>query len=708
MLLAAPPCLAFEGRLVRGDGGLVADALISIVGRTGTARTGPDGRFTWSPDPALPFDLLVVLPGGRSLPPFHVTALPGSGPLVLEVPLPATEPIHVTVEAAPHIAAPPAAAAARLTHDDLEQRRPLRLADALENIPGAGRSGIGAEGVPSLRGMARGRTLLLLDGARVTTERRAGASAGFLDPFFLEAIEVTRGPGSVAYGSDALGGVIHARTRMADPGAPARLRLTAAAGTGIPERGGGIEFSRGLERGGFILQARGRGVGDYASPDGEVPNSSARDRGLLGRIQHEIGPGRLTFGWQEDAARDVERPSINLETLRVTQPGEDSRRATLSYELDPLGGGTLMGVHAFAGRHRVITRQEALTGGILEVSESDVGAFDFGLRAQAARPAGEARVEGGLDLNGRTNLEARVTDAAGGHRAIQDASRLDAALYATAEGPIAARVSGSAGARFDHVSSRARGESLGRHGVTHGAMSGFAALTAGPFRGWSVTAQAARGFRDPTLSDRYFTGPTGRGTVTGHPDLDPETSFQLDVAVRHTARSWRAAVYGYDYEVDDLIERFRPVAGVNDFAFRNAGEARVRGLEVELQADSRYLSAALGVQASRGEGARGEPLDDIPARGVTLVLRAKAGPSASLLARAAVAAQDDRPGPTERDLPSHSTLDLGAGWRPHPSVELRLLVRNVFDRSHPGSADELTELAPGRSALLTLVASVGG
>ena len=46
--------------------------------------------------------------------------------------------------------------------------------------------------------------------------------------------------------------------------------------------------------------------------------------------------------------------------------------------------------------------------------------------------------------------------------------------------------------------------------------------------------QVARGFRDPVLSDRYFRGPSGRGFITGNPDLDPETSVQFDVGVRYT------------------------------------------------------------------------------------------------------------------------------------------------------------------------------
>ena len=71
---------------------------------------------------------------------------------------------------------------------------------------------------------------------------------------------------------------------------------------------------------------------------------------------------------------------------------------------------------------------------------------------------------------------------------------------------------------------------------------GFGALTVGPFQGFSVTAQVSRGFRDPVLSDRYFRGPSGRGFITGNPDLEPETSLQFDLATRYTAARTQVAV----------------------------------------------------------------------------------------------------------------------------------------------------------------------
>lgn len=60
--------------------------------------------------------------------------------------------------------------------------------------------------VPSIRGLARRRILLLVDGARLSSDRRTGPNASFLNPEDLARIEILRSPSSVYYGSDAIGG----------------------------------------------------------------------------------------------------------------------------------------------------------------------------------------------------------------------------------------------------------------------------------------------------------------------------------------------------------------------------------------------------------------------------------------------------------------------------------------------------------------------
>src|SRR6185295_14569249 len=266
---------------------------------------------------------------------------------------------------------------------------------------------------------------------------------------------------------------------------------------------------------------------------------------------------------------------------------------------------------------------------------------------------------------------------------------------------VASRALISAGLRGDRVESRNRGGFFGDRDTSHDALSGQVALTVGPFADVTASFQVARGFRDPLLSDRYFRGPSGRGFITGNPDLDPETSLQYDASMRWAAGGRSVALYGYLYEIDDLIERFRPV---RDFFFRNRGEAEIKGLELEAQtALPAGFNLEIAAAVARGEAKDdGAPLDLIAAPNASVTLR-WAGERGFAYLRESVFQRDDRPGPTEVERPGHDVLDLGAGWRMTADLELRILGRNLTDERYFDSADEVASLARGRSFTVGLV-----
>ena len=92
------------------------------------------------------------------------------------------ESVTVVSGVAPGIDLLLAAAATVVTREELEQRAPQRLYQALESVVGTSKLGDGADSVLAVRNLGRGRTLIQVDGARVTAERRAGPSATFVDP----------------------------------------------------------------------------------------------------------------------------------------------------------------------------------------------------------------------------------------------------------------------------------------------------------------------------------------------------------------------------------------------------------------------------------------------------------------------------------------------------------------------------------------------
>ena len=104
-----------------------------------------------------------------------------------------------------------------VTQQQLTERSPGDIGAALEQTVGVliQRTGRG-QSSPYVRGLTGQQVLILVDGVRMTNSTfRAGPNQYFnlIDPNMVERIEVTRGPGSVLYGGDAIGGVINIVTR---------------------------------------------------------------------------------------------------------------------------------------------------------------------------------------------------------------------------------------------------------------------------------------------------------------------------------------------------------------------------------------------------------------------------------------------------------------------------------------------------------------
>ena len=709
------PAFAFKGRIVDQSGKPVAKATVSVLGRTGEAITDQDGRFEWRPDPPPPFEILVIDASGSYSKPVLISELTPDREVLITVAALVSESVTVS-GSAPSIESTPGAATTSLSGRDVAVRQPANLMQAIENVAGVNQVSEGQAAVPAIRGLARGRTLILIDGARVSSERRAGPSATYLDPSLIEGVDVARGPGSVAYGSDAFGGVISVRTRRVTPGSPWGAQFSGTVGTGVPERRGAFEISKGLAAGGVLLAVHSRKADDWDSPEGEVFNSGFSDHGFLFRAEHQAGAGMLTAGWQSDFGRDIERPRNNSRTVRFFYPTEDSHRFTAGYEAGQVIGLNRIGVTGFAGSHAQVTDQDrfatATTGRTIE--RADVSAKDFGVRAFGEKLVGKSRVEAGIDINGRFGLHALddliTYDLAGQvistrpNVSVETANRTDTGVYASIDAAVAPILNVSGGLRGDYVRSSNTGGYFGDRSTANGAGSGYAAVTLGSFGGVSITAQIARGFRDPVISDRYYRGPTGRGFITGNPDLEPETSLQADLGVRYVAPEFRVAAFYYHYRINNLVERYS--TSTDFFFFRNRGTARLRGFELEAQATLPWaLTLDIAAQVADGRALDDDTyLDDVSPVNVTAVLRKQFGARAFSQVRAAYFSDDDHFGPTERAVPGYTVIDAAIGFRVAKPLELRLQGRNLLDEELFASQDVRAVMAPGRS--LSLVANV--
>jgi len=104
-----------------------------------------------------------------------------------------------------------------VTSEDVRFRNPQTAADLLESSGQVyvQKSQLGG-GSPLIRGFSTNRLLITVDGVRFNTAIFRGGNVQnviSIDPFAVERTEVILGPGSVVYGSDAVGGVMNFYTQ---------------------------------------------------------------------------------------------------------------------------------------------------------------------------------------------------------------------------------------------------------------------------------------------------------------------------------------------------------------------------------------------------------------------------------------------------------------------------------------------------------------
>ena len=172
---------------------------------------------------------------------------------------------------------------------DLGNESARNLAELLEGTPGVAIRSFGPGSArPVVRGFSGDRVLTMEDGVRTGDLGSQSADHGVpVDPLQAERVEIVRGPATLLYGSNAIGGVVNVISMAS--------HLAHVPGAGF--RGhANLDYSTADEgiRGGARVEASGRNwfawgggnsnrTSDYDSPAGTVENSgSSMDQGEAG------------------------------------------------------------------------------------------------------------------------------------------------------------------------------------------------------------------------------------------------------------------------------------------------------------------------------------------------------------------------------------------------------------------------------------------
>ena len=127
-------------------------------------------------------------------------------------------------------------------------------------------------GSPVLRGFEANKVLIVVDGVRLNNAIFRGGhlqNVIGIDPNMLDKVEVLFGPGSVMYGSDALGGVMHFYTKNPKLSQTGQLQVEGNAfgrlGSANRERTGHADLSLGWQRFGLLSSITYSDFGDLRS-----------------------------------------------------------------------------------------------------------------------------------------------------------------------------------------------------------------------------------------------------------------------------------------------------------------------------------------------------------------------------------------------------------------------------------------------------------
>lgn len=595
-----------------------------------------------------------------------------------------------------------------IERDAFDKAQARSLDDVMRYVPGIE---IGAtrrlRQSPNIRGFDASRVLVTRDGARVSQFTSGHKGQLFLDVNDVERAEVVRGPASALYGSGALGGVL----ALTSPDAGDLLAPGQAIGASLSTSYSGAydelmfsprAYGATADGYGFVLGYSGRrtdGLVEVAGDVGQIDFAEEDVNDLDARFTAPVGStGSLRLSYNE--FRQDGRSSTSLDNVIVPveeQVQRETRQQTLSATYDARGDDWWWQAVRVNGYYTGMDLDETRpSDGRQDTIEFRTWGFDV---RNSVWAGDQQRFTYGVEAF-RDEEDSLRDDEVNG--LFPPGSQMHWGVYVQDEITLAGgRLVVVPGVRWDRWESSNDDPEVAER--TSSRVNPKIGATLEVLPGFVLSSSYGEGFRAPNFQELYINGthfrvPLGPGMTllglfTPNPELDPETSRNVDVGARFRRGGVSAGVAYYHAWADDFIETIvtegfiPPGTVLLDFTARNVQEATLEGVEATFRWD---LHPSWTLRANhytpRGEdGTTGEPLGSIPPDKTVLGIEfrePRAGTVAGLNTRF-VADYDRVPeGVTPQD--SYTLLDLYTAWTPRalPDLTLRFNVDNLTDAAY--------------------------
>lgn len=503
-----------------------------------------------------------------------------------------------------------------VTADIIAQRASSSIGEVLENESGVTKRSFGSgSSRPVIRGFDGDRVLVAQDGIRTgSLGSQSGDHGEPIDTLGVERIEVVKGPATLLYGSNAIGGVVNAITNHEDDvHTGLRGYLTGIGGTANSQFGtsGGIEYGykkfMGWGNGSF------QNTDDFSTPLGRIPNTASRSGSFSGGGGYFAGKGFFTGNFSYDKRRyGIPYGAIFEEFAEAQEEGDDSvfnpflpftglpPRPDEDIDLDMktynirLNGG-FRNINSFITDGKFTFNFNKYRHQEIEIADGaeEVGTT-FNNRTASYRSVFEQKKYN--RLTGRFGFEGynREYQTIGAEQLIDGKVRQNMFSVFGLEELNFGRVSFQFGGRVENNRYRPENDTLPNRNFT--GFSGAAGMRVGLWDGGAFVANYTNSYRAPALEELYNFGPH-IGNVTfeiGNQNLRRERANGIDFGIRQQSDRIRADFNFYYYGIKDFV--YLALADEDGDGIIDVED----GLPVAdyLQGNSRYFGAEFNLDAS--------------------------------------------------------------------------------------------------------------
>jgi iron complex outermembrane recepter protein len=695
------------GKVTTGGGAAVGGAEVQLVDLHRTTSTDSNGVYKFEGVPNGRHLVQVTSSrAGTSVRQVDTTGATTTLDVLIDLAV-HREEIVVSTAGGPRVASEASQPVDVVAGTDLQARLQPTLGETLAQEPGVSSTGfVPGSSRPIIRGFGGDRIRILEDGIGTGDASNVSQDHNVsIDPVNAQSIEIVRGPATLLYGSNAIGGIVNVlddRVPTASPGKALSGSVDLRGSSNANERNGSLSLDGGSGMFAWHGNYGQRKTGDYETPIGTLFNSDIDTKnGAVGAsLVGKAGYLGLAYSGYDTnyGVSDAGPGNEPEETVRIDMR---NRKWDLRSELDG-GEGFFSRYKLRAGRTNYnhseiadgntdITFFNRYTEGRFEAVQHGRGALTGSIGVQYSRrdffTEGEESI---LPPTLTKNASAFIFEEAG-----QGRWRLQF------------------GGRYEHQDVDVDSADVPDRKFNN--LSGSLAAVYVPSADYSASLSVSHAVRAPVAEELYFNG-AHEATFQfeiGDPNLRKESSNGIDVSLHKRTGNVTGTVSVYRTMFDGFIFQ-NPTGEVQDdfpvfvFAQHDAEFYGAEGhVDISLyHSDPNHLALELTgdyVHAELTNG--GGPLPFIPPMHLGIGLRYQ-GQSLYLLGEARHAAKQDQIAEFETPTSGYTLFNAAIGYRfffGNTVSDVMLRGNNLTDKLARNHVNPLKELVPmpGRDVSLS-------